>query len=82
MPVLGEGRMVGDMPVEPKPAKPPIGQIEMDFLTKAPLGTNAKAIAHDQHSNHQFWIYRGPPNGAIEWSQLLPQLSKLHEPVD
>jgi len=37
VPVLGEGRMIRHMPVEPKPAKPSIGQIEVDFLAKSPF---------------------------------------------
>jgi hypothetical protein len=66
--------MIGDMSVQPKPAKPSIGQIEVDFLAKAPLRSNAKAIAHDQHSDHQLRIDRGPADRAVEPRQLSPQV--------
>ena len=37
VPVLREGRMVRHVAIKPKPTKPPIGQREMNFLTKASL---------------------------------------------
>jgi hypothetical protein len=32
MPVLGKRRMIGNLSVEPQPAEPTIGQIEVDIL--------------------------------------------------
>src|SRR5665213_1647557 len=43
---------------------------------------HTQAVAHDQHAHHQFGIDRRPTDGAVEGSQLPPQLSKLDEPVD
>src|SRR5512145_3215703 len=74
--------MIGYMAVEPKPAKPAICQIEMDFLAQTPLGADAKAIADDQYPDHQFGIDRWPTHRAVEGGQLPPQLAKLDEPVD
>ncbi|MEA2880534.1 MAG: hypothetical protein QOF14_5730 [Hyphomicrobiales bacterium] len=82
MSVLREGRVVGHIAIEPEPTKPTIGQIEVNLLAQTPLGADAEAVAYDQHSDHQFGIDRGSTNGAVEWSQLPPQFTKLDEPVD
>jgi hypothetical protein len=74
--------MVGHIAIEPEPTKPTIGQVEVNLLAKPTLGADAEAVAYDQHSDHQFGIDRGPANGAVEWSQLPPQFTKLDEPVD
>ena len=44
MPVLREGGMIGHIAVEPEPAEPPVGQIEVDLFAQAPLGANTEAI--------------------------------------
>ncbi len=64
--------MVGHIAIEPKPAKPPISQIEVDFLAQAPLGANAEAVADDEHPDHQLRIDRWPPKRAVKWRQLPP----------
>jgi hypothetical protein len=74
--------MIGDMPIEPEPTKPSIGQIEVDFLAQPPLGADAEAIADDQHSDHQLWINRWPAHRAVECRQLPPHIPQLDEPVD
>jgi hypothetical protein len=66
MPVLCEGRMIGHMAVEPEPAEPPIRQIEVDFFAQAPLGADTKAVADDEHPNHQLGINRWPSQWAVE----------------
>jgi hypothetical protein len=37
VPVLGEGRMIGNRAIEPKPAEPAIGEVQMDLLAQTPL---------------------------------------------
>ncbi len=74
--------MVGHVAIEPEAAEPAIRQIEVNLLAQPPLGADAEAVAHDQHPDHQFGIDRGSANGAVEWSQLPPQLAELDEPVD
>jgi hypothetical protein len=74
--------MIGDIAVEPKPAKPSICQIEVDFLAQAPLRADAETVTHDQHPDHQFWIDRWATNRTVEGGQLPPQRPKLHKPVD
>src|SRR5262249_27623804 len=45
MTVLREGRMVGDVAIEPKAAEPAIRKIKVDLFTQAPLGADAKAVS-------------------------------------
>jgi len=82
MPVLGKGRVVGHIAVEPQSAEPAIGQIKVDLVAQPPLRANAEAIADDQHPDHQLWINRGPPNVAVVRPQMRPQLGQINEPVD
>jgi hypothetical protein len=64
--------MIRHIPFEAKSTEPPIGEVQMHFLTQPTLGTNAKAVADDQHADHQFWIDRRPPDLAIEGPQMGP----------
>ena len=45
--------MIRDIAVEPEPAEPPVRQIEIDLFAEPPLATDAKAIADDEHPDHQ-----------------------------
>jgi hypothetical protein len=74
--------MIGHMPVEAQTTKPSICKIEVNFLAQPPLRSNAKAIAHDQHSDHQLRIDRWPAHRAVECCQLPPHTLQLDEPVD
>src|SRR5689334_10233551 len=74
--------MVRHIPLEPKAAEPAVCQIEVNLLAQPPLGADAEAVADEQHPDHQFGIDRGPANGAVERSQLPPQLAELHKSVD
>ena len=40
--------MVGHIAIEPKPAKPPIGQIEVDLFAETPLGADTEAVPDDE----------------------------------
>ena len=53
--VLGKGRMIGNVAV---PTKPAIRQIEVDLVAQPTLRANAKAIANNQHPDHQLRIDR------------------------
>jgi len=44
MPVLRESGMIGDIAVEPEPAKPPVRQIEVGLFAEAPLGADTEAV--------------------------------------
>src|SRR5262245_40973478 len=81
MPVLGEGGVIGDSAIEPEPAEPSIGQIEMNLLAQPSLRAYAEAVAYDEHAHHQLGIDRGPSDAAVEPSQLPPQLAKFDKSV-
>ena len=82
MSVLGKRRMIGNLGVEPQSAEPAIGQIEIDLLAQPTLGTNAEAVADDEHPDHQLRINRGPPHVAIVGPQMRPNLGQVDETVD
>lgn len=65
--------MIRHIAFQAEPAEPPIGEVQMHLLTQPTLGTDAEAVAYDQHADHQFWINRGPPDLAIERPQVGPQ---------
>src|SRR5262249_16322746 len=81
MPVLGEGGVIGDSAIEPGPAEPSVGQIEMNPLAQPSLRAYAEAVAYDEHAHHQLGIDRGPSDAAVEPSQLPPQLAKFDKSV-
>jgi hypothetical protein len=61
--------------VEIELAEPPLGEVQLDFLTQPALRPDAVAIAHHQHPHHQLWINRRPTDVAVEACQLLAQVS-------
>jgi hypothetical protein len=50
MPVPGEGRMIRHLAFKTQAAEPALGQVEVDFLARSPLGADAVAVTHDQHA--------------------------------
>jgi hypothetical protein len=82
VPVLREGRMVGHVAVQPQPAEPAIGQIQMHLVAQPPLRPDAHAIADDEHPDHQLRIDRGATRLAVEGLQFLADARQVHEPVD
>ena len=80
--VLREGRMVGHVPVEAKPAEPAVGQIEVNLVAQPPLGTNAVAVAHQQHADHQLGIDRGSAHLAVVRLKVSPNVRQIDEPID
>ena len=70
MAILREGRVIGDFVFQTQPAEPAIGQVQVHLFAQSPLGTNAIAVADDQHAHHQLRVNRGTPDGAIEICQV------------
>jgi hypothetical protein len=64
--------MIRHATIEPKPARPSIGWIEVDFLAQAPLRADTEAVAYDQHSDQQFGIDRWPIHRAVKGGGQLP----------
>jgi hypothetical protein len=48
--------MIRDRAFEPQSTKPSIRQIEMRLVAQAPLGSQAVAVADQQHPQHQLGI--------------------------
>src|SRR5271169_3411499 len=74
--------MIGHATIEPKPTKPSICQIEMDFLAQAPLGADAEAVPDDEHPDHQLGINRWPSQRAVERCELAAQFRQVDKTVD
>ena len=80
--VLGEGRMIRDINVEPQAAEPAVRQIEVGLLAEPTLRANAEAVADNEHPDHQLRIDRRPTRLAVIRLQMPPNLRKVDEPVD
>lgn len=50
-----------------------VGQVQMRFLTQAPPRADTKAVADEQHSDHQRRVNRWTSGVAVELCQMLPQ---------
>jgi inactivated superfamily I helicase len=50
--VLRERRVIRDSAVQSEPAEPAIRQIEVSLFTQGALGSDAHAVADDQHADH------------------------------
>jgi len=73
MPVLRECGVVRNGILQAQTAEPTMGQIQMHFLTQAAFGTDAIAVADDEHADHQLRIDGGTTCGALEISQMRAQ---------
>ena len=82
VPVLRKSRMFGNFAIQPKAAKPAIGEIEMDLFAQAAFRSDAHTIADEQHADHQFRIGRGAAGAAVERLQPVPNVFKVEMPVD
>src|SRR5712692_2418876 len=80
--ILRERRVIRDPVLQPQPAKPTIGQIQVHFFAKPPLGTNTEAVADDKHADHQRWIDRWATGVAVVGREVLAQLTEIKEVVD
>src|SRR5438128_285308 len=80
--VLRERRMVRHCIPETQSTEPAIGQIEVDLFAQPALGTNAKAVPHDQHPHHQLRIDRRPPSVAVERRKMTTQLAEVENSIN
>lgn len=76
MTILGEGRMVRNTIIQIKTAKPAIGQVQMHFFTKPPLGSDTKALAHQKHADQQLRVDRWTPGVAVVIRRMLLRSTK------
>ena len=86
MPRFGKGGVVGDAASQAKPAEPPIGQIEIDFLAKTPFRANAETITDDQHADHEVRIDGWATPIAVKGSQMarssLRSTNQFNKPIN
>jgi hypothetical protein len=79
-----ECRMIRDLVVEVEATEPAIGKVKLDLLAQAALGTDAVAVADDQHPDHEFRVDRGPADLAVEGLQPLANVGQYpcHRRID
>ncbi len=54
----------------------------MHLFAQLSLGTDAVAVADDQHAHHQLRINRGTSDGAVEVGQVCTQIAEIQALVD
>ena len=74
MPILGEGRVVRHLAIEPEPTEPAVGEVQVHLLAQPSFGANAVAVANQQHPDEQFGINRRPASRAVKWRQVAPNV--------
>ena len=74
--------MVRHRILETQSTEPAVGQIEVNLFAQPPLGTNAEAVTHDQHPDHQLRIDRRPTGVAVERREMAAQLAKIEESIN
>lgn len=67
---------------KPEPTEPAVRQVEMHLFAQPALGTDAEAVADDQHANQQRRIDRWAARVAVVRRQMLVQTVEVEEPVD
>jgi hypothetical protein len=58
MPILGEGRVVRYLAVEPKPTEPTVSEVQVKLFAQPTFRANAAAVANQQRPDEQFGINR------------------------
>jgi hypothetical protein len=57
-------------------------QVEVNLFAKPALGSNAHAVAHDQHPDHQCRVDRGSPRPTVEGLQSLTKAVEVEVSID
>jgi hypothetical protein len=63
-------------------AEPPICQIQMHFLAQPPLGSDAEAVADNEHPHHELAIDRRSTGMAIEGRKVFAKFVEIEESID
>ena len=78
-----KSRVIGNIVLDPQPAKPAIGQVDSNLGTKLTLRANGKHIADEQHTDHRLRINRGVSGVAVKTSQPARHaVNSDQEPID
>src|SRR3990170_6345788 len=73
-----------DLVFEIELAEPAICQVKLNFLGEPALGADAIAVAHDEHTDHEFRIDRGASDVAVVGLEFLVKVGQCsrHKHVD
>jgi hypothetical protein len=74
--------VVRHLAVEAKPTEPAVSEVQVNFLAQPPFGTNAVAVANQQHPDEQLGINRRPASRAIKWCQVASNVLQIDKVVD
>ena len=74
--------MVGHRTVQRQSTEPAIGKVEVNFFAEAPLRTDAEAVAHQQHPDHQLGINREATRLAVVGSQMCTDAGQVNKTID
>lgn len=74
--------MVGHVALEPEPAEPTIGEVQMHLLAQAAFGADAEAIADERHPDHQLRVNRRPAHLAVERTKMRADIGEIDEAID
>jgi len=80
--VLRKGRVIRHLALQPEPAEPPIGEVQMHLFAEPAFRTNAEAIADQQHPNHQLRVDRRTSDLAVEGLQVSAHAGQVDETID
>ncbi|MNU88845.1 hypothetical protein D3C71_786690 [compost metagenome] len=62
--------------------EPAVRQVQMHFLAQPTFGSDAEAVAHDQHPDQKSRIDGGTAGVAVVRGEMLVQLAQIEELVD
>jgi hypothetical protein len=82
VPRTAEDRMIGDPVLDAELAKPPVGQVDLDFNAEPAFRAERKHVADDQYSDHEHRINRRPTSVRIVRRQLLVHPTQIEQTVD
>ena len=74
--------MIRHLVLQTQAAEPAVGQVQMHFLTQAPLRADAETVAHDQHANHQLRVDRRAARVAVERGEVFAQVAEIQKSID
>jgi hypothetical protein len=63
-------------------AEPTIREVEMNLFAQAALGANAEAVAHDQHTDHEFRVDRRPARVTVVRREMLAKFVELEVAIN
>src|ERR1700747_2197625 len=82
VPRTAEYRVIGDPVLNAELAKPPVGQVDLDFSAQPAIRAERKHVANDQHPDHQHRVNRGPTRVRVIRRQLLVHPTQIEQTVD